>query len=205
MKRLIENLGKNSPEEYAGILLQRTLKGTDERDLKRWNKLVKFYRGGRFIDLGCLDSLAPILIKERYPKEEVWGLDYSRAAIEEMQQRYPYIYYQQGDVYDTKFPANYFSYITAGELLEHLDNPANFIKEAMRILKRGGTLALSTPLEETGAGEVDKDRHIWSFSIEDMDMLLGPYGKVTVKIMGSEYFPKYAYHFPTIICYCQKT
>lgn len=204
MKRLIDGMGRNSPEEYSAIFVARTLAGTEERDIKRWNKLIKFYRGGRFLDLGCLDSLASVFIKERFPKEEVWGLDYAIEAVEEMRRRYPYIYYQQGDVYDTKFPDNYFSYITAGELIEHLDDPTKFVKEAFRILKKGGTLALSTPLEETGHGEVDGERHLWSFSIDDMDMLLGPYAKVTVKIMGSEYWPKYKYYFPTLIAYAQK-
>lgn len=204
MKRLIKDLGTNSPELYDQIFFDRVLKGVDERDLKRWKKLIKYYRGGRFIDMGCLDSLAPVLVKEQYPKEEVWGIDTAQGAIEEMSQRFPFVYYKVIDLYETHFPDNYFSYAVAGEVIEHLDDPEKFITEALRILKHGGTLALSTPLEETGIGEVDLDNHVWSYTIQDMYTLLGKYGKVTTKIMGSEYFPKYRYFFPTLLAYVRK-
>lgn len=204
MKRLIKDLGANSPAEYDRIFLDRALKSVDERDLKRWKKLIKFYRGGRFIDLGCLDSLAPILVKEQYPTEEVWGIDTAPAAIEEMAQRYPFVYYQVGDVYDTRFPAGHFSYAVAGELVEHLDDPKKFLAETFRILKRGGVLALSTPLGETGVGEVDSDRHVWGYEVKDMYDLLGKYGKVMTKIMGSDYFPVYRHYFPSLLAYCWK-
>jgi trans-aconitate methyltransferase len=98
MKRLIEDLGENSPQEYDRIFFDRAIKGVNERDLKRWKKLIKHYKGGRFIDLGCLDSLAPILVKEAYPKEEVWGVDLAEEAIIEMAQRYPFVYYQKADI-----------------------------------------------------------------------------------------------------------
>lgn len=35
--------------------------------------------------------------------------------------------------------------IIAGELIEHLDNPFKFIREVYRVLKKNGTLILSTP------------------------------------------------------------
>lgn len=206
MKRLIEGMGENSPAEYDRIFALRDLKGVDEHDLRRWKKLTKFYRGGRFIDLGCLDSLAPVLIKERYPREEAWGIDVAKDAIAEMQKRYPFVYYQVGDVYDTLFPDNYFSYAVAGEVIEHLDDPAAFFKETFRILKKGGTLALSTPLgEEHEHGAVDADRHVWSFEVNDMYELLSPYGKVTTKITGSDYFPVYRYRWPTLYAYVRKS
>ena len=206
MKRLIEGLGKNDTIEYSQIFFQRLLKGVDEHDLKRWKRLIKYYRGGRFVDLGCLDSLAPVIVKEQYPTEEVWGIDLVKDAIEEMARRFPFVYYQTGDIYDTRFPDNYFNYAVCGEVIEHLDDPTLFFKEVFRILKHGGMLALSTPLgEEREVGAVDGDRHIWSFEIEDMEKLLGQYGHVTTKITGSDYFPKYTYHFPTLYAYCRKS
>ena len=205
MKRLLEGLGENSPEGYDTIFDIRSIKGVDEHDLKRWKRLVKFYRGGRFIDLGCLDSLAPVIIKEQYPKEEVWGIDVAKNAIEQMQERFPFVFYQVGDVYDTRFPDSYFSYAVCGEVMEHLDDPHKFIEETMRILKRGGTLAVSVPLgEEKEIGAVDGDRHVWSYEIEDAYELFGKYGKVTTKITGSDYFPKYVYRWPTLYIYVQK-
>ena len=205
MKRLIEGMGENSASEYDRIFALRDLKGVDEHDLKRWKRLIKFYKGGRFVDLGCLDSLAPVIVKEQYPREEVWGIDVAEGAIAEMVRRYPFVYYQVGDVYDTKFPDNYFSYAVSGEVIEHLDDPERFFAETFRILKRGGTLALSTPLgEEHEVGAVDGERHVWSYEVADMDRLLGKYGKVTTRITGSDYFPVYKYRWPTLYAYVRK-
>ena len=41
--------------------------------------------------------------------------------------------------------ANSIDIIIAGEIIEHIYNPIKFIKECNRILKKGGTLILSTP------------------------------------------------------------
>lgn len=204
MKRLIEGMGDNSAKGYDEIYYSRKDKGVDPQDFRRWKKLLQHYRGGKLIDLGCLDSMIPMMAKEWYPYAEVWGIDIAEAAIEDMQEKNPDVLFQVGDVYNTSFPNNYFDYAVAGEVLEHLDDPEKFLHETFRILKHGGILALSTPLGETHAGEVDNHRHLWSWELEDMKKLMSPYGSVRTKVIGSTYFPTYVYHFPTIISYCKK-
>lgn len=205
MERLIHDLGENSAEGYDQIYLSRKERGVDAFDLKRWKKLLRYYRGSRILDAGCLDSLVPTLAKEMYPDAEVWGIDVASEAIKNLKKENPHIIYDTADVYKTDFPNNYFGYIVAGELIEHLDDPHKFIKEAMRILKRGGILALSTPKDEKNEpGAVDGHRHLWSFSLEDMYDLMGEYGDVWTRTMGSQYFP-YIYHWPTIVSFvCKK-
>lgn len=43
------------------------------------------------------------------------------------------------------YEKNNFDYLVAIEVLEHLENPHHFIREARRVLKRGGELILTTP------------------------------------------------------------
>ena len=195
----------NSPTEYDQIFLQRKENGVDKQDLRRWKRLLKHYRGSRLIDLGCLDSEIPSLIKDRFPRAEVWGIDLAGSSIQQMKEKYPWVFYEVMDVYKTKYPDNYFGYAVAGEILEHLEHPVKFIKEAMRILRPGGILALSTPKEEfIEPGAVDKERHLWSFSKADLELLLDGYGEVSIDVIGSKYFPVYEYHFPTLLAYCKK-
>lgn len=202
MKRLaVKNI--NTPEEYARIWEKRSNSEINWFDVLRWQTLIKYFNGGRFIDLGCLDSLAPLFAKEKYPKSEVWGLDFVEDVIKKLSIIYPEINYIKGDVYETHFPSMYFDYVVAGELLEHLEKPEEFISEAFRILKVGGILALSTPQGESELGEVDKDRHLWSFTRKDINKLLEPYGSVRTKIIKSSYFP-YRYAFPNIIAWTIK-
>ena len=113
------------------------------------------------------------------------------------------ITYIVGNVYDTKFPSNYFDYAVAGELIEHLEYPERFLAEALRILKKRGILAISTPLEETGIGEVDNERHLWSYSGRDLKNLLSPYGSVRIRVLRGNILP-YRYHFPSLIAFCKK-
>lgn len=205
MKQMAQQSPKNDPAEYDAIFFKRKEKGPDPFDLKRWHKLLKYYRGGKLLDAGCLDSLVPNIAKKLYPKAEVWGIDLAEEAINEMQYAYPDILYRVEDVYHTKFPSNYFDYIVAGELIEHLEHPRGFFKEVFRILKHGGTFALSTPQDEAREpGAVDAERHLWSYSTDDIRSLLSPYGSTKIITLGSQFFPSYIYHWPIILAYCRK-
>ncbi len=205
MIRLIEKNNKNAPEEYDRIFVERTKKEIDDQDLRRWNYLLKRYNGGKLLDMGCLDSQIPILAKMYYPQTEIWGIDYAEKAMEIMRALHPNIYFAIQDLLKTNFKNEYFDYIILGEVLEHLEEPDKAVKEAMRILKSRGTLAVSVPLNEAREpGAVDGERHLWSFTANDILQLLKPYGNIKIKIIGSRYFPKYHYYWPTLIAWCKK-
>lgn len=195
----------NNAREYNRIWKERRKKEVNWFDVKRWDLLIKKYRGGKLIDLGCLDSQIPILAKQKFPKAEVWGLDQAQECIDYLIKNHADIHYVVGDVYKTSFPNNYFDYIVAGELIEHLERPQDLIEEAYRILKNGGILALSTPLNEAREiGAVDKYRHLWSVDKEDIKDLLKSFKWLKIKIIGSQKFPVYKYAFPNIICWARK-
>lgn len=206
MKKLTNQTSMNSAESYDAIFDERAKKASDEHDVRRWKKLVKYFKGGRLIDLGCLDSLVPIYAKEKYPDCEAWGLDYSHTAIDTMTEMRPDIIWIYGDVYDTKLPNSFYDYVVLGEVLEHLDNPEKAVEEAFRILKKGGILAISTPLEEIKEkGAKDLERHVWSIDEQDLRKFVRPYAdKVRVKTLGSIYFPVYSYSFPNILLWAYK-
>ncbi|MFZ2152250.1 MAG: methyltransferase domain-containing protein, partial [Minisyncoccia bacterium] len=98
-----------------------------------------------------------------------------------------------------------FDYAVLGEVIEHLENPQGAIDEAMRILKKGGTLAISTPLEEAiEPGAVDAHRHLWSFSENDLKQMLSKHGEVKFSVVGSQFFPTYKYRWKTLFAFVTK-
>ncbi len=201
MKRLLENLGKNSPEAYDQIF-KTTM--PDWFDIRRWKTLLKYYKGGNLVDLGCLFSQICEMVKD---KPGVYlGIDEAKEAIERMKLTYnnTRTQFEVGDIYNLDIEDDIMDYVVLGEVVEHLEYPGGAIKEALRILKPGGTLAISTPLEEAKEpGAVDKDRHIWSFSKHDLELMLTPYGNIKFKILRSRWFP-YKYCWPQLLIWVKK-
>lgn len=210
MKRLLNDLGANSPEEYDRIFEERRLSGVERQDMRRWEKLLKYFKGGKILDVGCLDSMIYPIAKKKYPYRDIryLGIDTAEKAIKEMSRRYfddQSVRFEVRNCFATELPDDFFDYVVMGELIEHLDDPLLAIREAIRILKSKGTLAISTPNnEEREYGAVDRDRHVWSFDSSSLSKFLKPYGRVRTAILGSEYFPKYVYHFPSLLVFLTK-
>ncbi len=91
----------------------------------------------RVLDLGC--ACAP---NTHLRNPEVIGLDQTRVAAPEN-----YREMVVGDVRDLPQPfgAASFDCVVAGELLEHLERPLDFLRGCAETLQPGGLLILSTP------------------------------------------------------------
>jgi ubiquinone/menaquinone biosynthesis C-methylase UbiE len=169
----------NSPEVYDR-LFNHFLAATD---MERHELLAKYFKGGKYLDVGCFDSLMPILLSERFPKSEIWALDYAPDLIDFLTPRFKKVHYLLADA-SKKLPFDNESldYVVAGEVIEHLEEPAEFVKESLRILKPGGYLAISTPWEEkVKQDSIGGPYHVWSYSIDDIKELLGTEEVTTIK------------------------
>jgi SAM-dependent methyltransferase len=164
-------------------------KPPDWFDLERLTKLMRFYTGGALLDLGSYDSRLKEVVRRFKSIIPIacWSKEYDWV---------PEVLPEEDNIYD---------YVVMGQLLEHLEEPEKYLKEAVRVLKPGGILALSVPLNETKAGEVDGEgHHLWSFSEQDIIDLIKPYGPYEIEILRSQYIPSYRYHFPHIIAFVKK-
>lgn len=212
MERLVQQSDKNSPEAYDQIFKRRSEGEPHWQDVRRWKELIRYFKGGNIIDIGCLDSQISnyLYIKQGF---NYLGTDVAEDAIQEMNRKYeardsdgsPLISFLVDDIYSSKIKPGIADYVVMGEILEHLENPYLAIHKAFEILKPGGTLALSVPLEESKEpGAVDGERHLWSYNKEDMKFMLAPYSsKIKFKTLRSKWFP-YKYCWPTLVCWAQK-
>ncbi len=78
-----------------------------------------------------------------------------------------------------EFEDNYFDYLATAEVLEHMENPEDVLKEMVRVVKPGGMLAISVPNDDNGGYAIDW--HIWSFNREGFKQLLSKYGTASVE------------------------
>lgn len=136
-------------------------------DMSRLEALAKYFKGGVYVDVGCLDSPMPIILSERYPDSIIYGVDFADGVIDFLKVRFPKVKYIVAECTKLPFEDNSVDCVVAGEMIEHLEEPKKFFIEALRVLKPGGTLAISTPCEEVN-GCVGGKEHLWSYTTEDM-------------------------------------
>jgi len=132
-------------------------------------------QGSRVLDVGCAAGALLLMLKKRgwivrgveisapqatYCRER--GLEVSSLPLEE-----------------NRFPDQCFDAILASHLIEHLNDPGSFVREARRILKPNGRLYVTTPningLQARLFGSAWRSAifdHLYLFSVKTLTLLL---------------------------------
>jgi SAM-dependent methyltransferase len=131
----------------------------------------------RVVDIGCGVGDLLIEIRNRKPRVEVLGLDFSAKAVEGAREAIPDGEFKQFAVernlpYDTAA----FDLVLCTDVLEHLEYPKLIAAELVRICRPGGLVAIVVP-----DGEVDQFLgHYWFWNEEGLrDMLADWNAKVS--------------------------
>ena len=103
---------------------------------------------GKVLDIGCgAGYYSGGILKKKFPKLEVYGVDVSRNAIGTAKKDFPQVRFVVGDVYKLPFPDSYFDAITSNCTLEHLEKPKEALREIRRIMKKNAFFFSITPIE----------------------------------------------------------
>jgi len=94
-----------------------------------------------FLDIGCATGALLFRLNERGWR--VTGVEISPSA--EYAQKERYLDVKTAPLEENSFPSASFDVIHASHLIEHLNNPKNFLQECFRILKKDGTIFITTP------------------------------------------------------------
>lgn len=115
---------------------------------------------GRVLDVGCEQGTLHNLIKN----EDIYGLDISPKKFRNR--------VVKADAQSIPFKENSFDTLIAGELIEHLSNPEDFLKESKRVLKPNGKIIISTPNKKSWVNRIFKSYfHRWHVSLFDVNSL----------------------------------
>jgi 2-polyprenyl-3-methyl-5-hydroxy-6-metoxy-1,4-benzoquinol methylase len=107
-----------------------------------------FPKNTRVLDLGC--GTCDLLAELKKRGAEVWGVDLDKNAINFAKKylKLENVYAMSCDEFFKLPNLPKFDMITFFELLEHLDNPLEFIQSVKNLLKEDGTIVMSTPSRE---------------------------------------------------------
>ena len=98
----------------------------------------------KILEGGC--GLGPYLIKLRQLGYDVEGIDYNEEPIQRVRQFDPSLPVSVGDVTSISYPDAYFgAYLSLGVIEHFTEGPEKAIREACRVLKRGGVFIVAVP------------------------------------------------------------
>jgi 2-polyprenyl-3-methyl-5-hydroxy-6-metoxy-1,4-benzoquinol methylase len=100
-------------------------------------------RGGRLLDVGCMDGFLSVLFRDE--GFHVIGVDASPTAIAGAKERGLEAYVGDFDKPPLPLPDGAVDVVFAGEVLEHIFRTEEFLEELARVTKPGGHLVLTTP------------------------------------------------------------
>jgi len=153
------------------------------RRLKKTLKAIKNC-DGKLLDVGCGVGDYLEAISFYRPDLELFGLDVSREAIRLAKQRKIKAEFRLGRAEKLGFKESSFEVVTCVDLLEHVEQPRQVLKEIYRVLKPGGAMELIVPIEGNlwslegvliRLGWQERERyggHIQQFSIKRVKQLL---------------------------------
>jgi SAM-dependent methyltransferase len=101
----------------------------------------RFSTDGRLLDIGAAYGTFLTLAQQYY---ECYGLDVSEYAALVARERFGVDVHQANIEQSVPFPDNHFDVVVMWDVIEHLVNPVNGLKEVYRVLKSGGIVFIST-------------------------------------------------------------
>lgn len=98
-----------------------------------------------FLDAGCGEGFVSHLLVERFPGLEVSAFDFNPSSVGLAKQRTPAVDCRVASIYEVPWDDNTFDAVGCFEVLEHLYEPTDALRELARVSR--GHLVLSVPHE----------------------------------------------------------
>jgi SAM-dependent methyltransferase len=147
---------------------------------------------GKVLDVGC--ATGAFLDVARDAGWDVYGVELSSFSSGIAQQTFGERVFC-GMLHQAGYATESFDLVTLSDLLEHVSDPGEFLVEAHRVLRDGGTLLIVTPNVDSATNKLMKQgwshykqEHLWYFSPETLRCLLENHGFV---VESARPAPKY--------------
>lgn len=136
------------------------------------SSLARLPDAGNFLDIGCNKGLLLGEFSRTYPNWLVFGYEISNFYEKYIRKIPKYGGFYSGDIGKMAERKEKFDFITMIHTLEHVENPAKFLKKVRRLLKPGGFLLIQVPNYLLNAFDILVFEHISHFSLQTLEQLL---------------------------------
>jgi 2-polyprenyl-3-methyl-5-hydroxy-6-metoxy-1,4-benzoquinol methylase len=113
--------------------LQRFFISNFERTLAKEIDKLKI---SSIFDAGCGEGFTLEFLRKQGIGQKYEGIDFLKTAIEIGQKVHPKVKLVQASIYELPYKTNSFDVILCTEVLEHLENPQEAVKELFRVSKK---------------------------------------------------------------------
>ena len=101
----------------------------------------------KVLDAGCGEGHLISRLHKANSSNNYYGADVTVIALDRARQRCPFARVEQGDISNLNFPDEFFDVVTITEVLEHIIDYENVVRELKRVLKKDGVLIITFPNE----------------------------------------------------------
>lgn len=99
----------------------------------------------RLLDVACGTGFITAELAKAFPQTRVLAFDYSVRAIDTAHSRYSNIEFAVADVYEPPYAESQFDLIVLNNIWEHVPDPLRLLSIVKKLLKRDGSIVISTP------------------------------------------------------------
>jgi len=152
------------------------------RHLAAYHLVAPLVEGREVLEAGCGEGYGAGLLAASAAR--VVAVDYDTAALDLARRRHsaPNLEFRAVDLLDlARSSPGSFDAVTNFQVLEHLDDPAPFLRAAAACLRPGGRLILTTPNREASVSE--NPFHVREYTAPELAELLRPHFE-TVLVRG---------------------
>ncbi|GAB6099811.1 hypothetical protein JCM16358_16900 [Halanaerocella petrolearia] len=148
-------------------------------------KFASDYTQGRVLDFSCgVGYGAEVLLAMGEGIEEVVGVDVDEESIKYARDhyKYPWTKFMLGEATDLELveKVGQFDTIVSMETVEHIKDDYKFITNLRKLLRKDGTLIISTPFGRGRDVECSNPYHYRQYTEEEFRELLSPFSEVEI-------------------------
>ncbi len=171
MKKLV-SVNMNTFEYWDNVYSDEIILNKKRIALDRFYKLTTLIKDtSTVVDVGCGKGEFVQYLCQHKKNINCKGVDFSNIAISYCKKILPNCQFFTETVYSlSNVIKEQVDYVTALEILEHLDEPKKFIIEVSKILKKKGWFILTLPYNNQILGE-----HVYAYNFKDIiDLFQSP-------------------------------